>query len=75
VQRARIDGVQFEYRISGGGDPIVFIHAAFVADSFRSLLAEPDLAERYQLITYRRRGYGGTLGHSNSRRQGRNAGC
>jgi pimeloyl-ACP methyl ester carboxylesterase len=60
VERAEVDGVQLEYQFSGSGtgDPVVFIHGAFIADSFRPLLAEPTLAERYKLITYRRRGYG-----------------
>jgi pimeloyl-ACP methyl ester carboxylesterase len=58
VQRADIKGIQLEYQISGAGDSIVFIHGAFIADSFRPLLAEPALADRYKLITYRRRGYG-----------------
>jgi pimeloyl-ACP methyl ester carboxylesterase len=62
VERAEVDGVQLEYQISGTGtgDPVVFIHGAFIADSFRPLLAESALAERYKLITYRRRGYGST---------------
>jgi pimeloyl-ACP methyl ester carboxylesterase len=58
MQRADVNGVQLEYEISGVGDPIIFIHGAFIADSFRPLLAQPSLAGRYRLITYRRRGYG-----------------
>jgi pimeloyl-ACP methyl ester carboxylesterase len=48
------------YQISGNttGDAVVFIHGAFIADSFRPLLREPSLAGRYRLITYCRRGYG-----------------
>lgn len=42
------------------GEPVVFIHGAFIADAFRPLLREPSLAGRYQLITYHRRGYGGS---------------
>jgi len=60
MQRADINGVQLEYEFSGTGDPVVFIHGAFIADSFQPLLGEPPLADRYQLITYRRRGYGST---------------
>ena len=58
MEQANIDGVQLEYELSGTGEPIVFIHGAFIADSFRPLLAEPALAAGYQLITYHRRGYG-----------------
>ena len=60
MQRADIDGVQLEYEVSGTGDPIVFIHGAFIADSFRPLTSEPVLTNQFQLITYRRRGYGGS---------------
>jgi 3-oxoadipate enol-lactonase len=37
---------------------VICIHGAFIADAFQPLLTEPSLASRYQLITYRRRGYG-----------------
>jgi pimeloyl-ACP methyl ester carboxylesterase len=39
---------------------VVFIHGAFIADTFRPLLAEPSLAGRYRLILYYRRGYVGS---------------
>ena len=39
---------------------MVFIHGAFIADTFRPLLAEPSLADRYRLILYHRRGYAGS---------------
>jgi pimeloyl-ACP methyl ester carboxylesterase len=39
---------------------VVFIHGAFVADTFRPLLAEPSLAGRYRFILYHRRGYAGS---------------
>jgi pimeloyl-ACP methyl ester carboxylesterase len=39
---------------------VVFIHGAFIADTFRPLLAEPSLAGRYRLIHYHRRGYAGS---------------
>ena len=39
---------------------MVFIHGAFIADTFRPLLAEPGLADRYRLIRYHRRGYAGS---------------
>lgn len=64
MEWAEVDGIQLEYQISGTGtgEPVVFIHSAFIADSFRPLLAEPPLSERYKLITYHRRGYGNTSG-------------
>jgi pimeloyl-ACP methyl ester carboxylesterase len=44
----------------GAGEPVVFIHGALIADTFRPLLAEPGLADRYRLIHYHRRGYAGS---------------
>ena len=52
--------VELEYDVVGAGEPVVFIHGAFIADTFRLLLAEPVLVGRYQLILYRRRGYVGS---------------
>jgi pimeloyl-ACP methyl ester carboxylesterase len=60
VARAEIDGTTLEYEDSGAGEPVVFVHGAFVADAFRPLIAEPALAERFRLITYHRRGHGGS---------------
>jgi pimeloyl-ACP methyl ester carboxylesterase len=60
LERMRIDGAELEYEISGTGEPVVFIHGAFIADTFRPLLAEPSLAGRYRLILYHRRGYAGS---------------
>jgi pimeloyl-ACP methyl ester carboxylesterase len=60
LERARTDGAELEYEVSGTGDPVVFIHGAFIADTFRPLLAEPSLAGHYRLILYHRRGYAGS---------------
>jgi pimeloyl-ACP methyl ester carboxylesterase len=60
MQRATLDGVELDYEISGSGEPVVFIHGAFIADVFRPLLAEPRLTARHRLIAYHRRGYVGS---------------
>lgn len=60
MEKARINGAELEYEVSGTGEPVVFIHGAFIADAFRPLLAEPSLAGRYRLILYHRRGYVGS---------------
>jgi pimeloyl-ACP methyl ester carboxylesterase len=60
LERARTDGAELEYEVSGRGEPAVFIHGAFIADTFRPLLAEPSLAGHYRLILYHRRGYAGS---------------
>jgi pimeloyl-ACP methyl ester carboxylesterase len=60
LDRARLDGADLEYEVSGTGEPVLFIHGAFIADTFRPLLAEPSLSGRYRLILYHRRGYAGS---------------
>jgi pimeloyl-ACP methyl ester carboxylesterase len=60
LERVRTDGVELEYEVSGTDEPVVFIHGAFIADTFRPLLAEPSLAGHYRLILYHRRGYAGS---------------
>ena len=60
MERAEVDGISLEYEVAGAGEPVVFIHGAFVADTFRPLLAELSLAGRHRLITYHRRGYAGS---------------
>jgi 3-oxoadipate enol-lactonase len=60
MERADINGASLEYAVSGAGEPVVCIHGAFIADTFQPLLAEASLARRYRLITYHRRGYGGS---------------
>jgi pimeloyl-ACP methyl ester carboxylesterase len=60
LERAKLDGAELEYQVSGTGEPAVFIHGAFIADTFRPLLAEPSLAGRYRFILYHRRGYAGS---------------
>lgn len=60
MDHLRTDGVTLDYLMSGSGEPAVFIHGAFVADAFRPLASEPSLADRYRLILYHRRGYGGS---------------
>ena len=60
MERAVIDDIALEYEDPGPGEPVLCIHGAFVADSFRPLLSQRELTERYRLITYHRRGYAGS---------------
>jgi pimeloyl-ACP methyl ester carboxylesterase len=46
-----------EFEVRGDGEPVLLIHGAIVADSFLPMMSEPALSH-YQLIRYRRRGYG-----------------
>jgi pimeloyl-ACP methyl ester carboxylesterase len=60
METASINGAELEYEIAGSGEPVILIHGAFIADTFRPLLVEPSLASGYRLILYHRRGYGGS---------------
>ena len=60
MERAVVDGIALEYEAIGSGEPLVFIHGAFIADTFRPLLTEPSLVGRFRLISYHRRGYVGS---------------
>src|SRR2546423_577262 len=62
MERAEIDGIALEEEAAGPlvGEAVVCIPGAFVAETFRLLLAEKALAERYRLIAYHRRGYAGS---------------
>jgi pimeloyl-ACP methyl ester carboxylesterase len=59
MQRAQVDDVELEYEVVGAGEPVLFI-SPVLADGFRPLLSEPALADRYQLISYHRRGWVGS---------------
>ena len=50
-------GRVLEYETAGGGDAILFIHGAIIADSFAPMMREEALAG-FQLIRFRRRGFG-----------------
>ncbi len=60
MEHATTNGTELAYDTAGTGEPVVCIHGAFIADSFRPLLVEPSLVNRYWLILYHRRGYAGS---------------
>ncbi|MDQ3349994.1 MAG: alpha/beta hydrolase [Acidobacteriota bacterium] len=59
MQHAHVNGVELEYEVTGSGEPVLLI-SPVVADGFRPLLSERVLADRYQLITYHKRGWVGS---------------
>ena len=61
MERADLDGVTLEYEVSGTGEPVVLIHGALVADTYKAWMKDPALAG-FRLIRYRRRGYAGSKG-------------
>ena len=59
MQKARVNGVELEYDVTGKGEPVLFI-SPVVADGFLPLLSEPSLTRRHLLVTYHKRGWGGS---------------
>lgn len=60
MEQAPVGDAELEYEVVGVGEPVVFIHGAFVADALVPLRNEDALGDRYRLIFYRRRGYVGS---------------
>jgi pimeloyl-ACP methyl ester carboxylesterase len=58
MQRARVNGVELEYEVTGSGEPVLLI-SPVLADGFLPLVPEPAL-DRYQLIRYHKRGWVGS---------------
>ncbi len=64
MKHLEVDGVVIEYEVHGTGEPVLLIHLSVLADGLAvPLMARPELASRYQLVHYYRRGYmGSSLG-------------
>lgn len=64
MERLEVDGAVIEYEVHGDGEPVLLIPVSVVGDGLgRPLLRQPELASRFRLIHYHRRGYlGSTLG-------------
>jgi pimeloyl-ACP methyl ester carboxylesterase len=60
MKRARVDGGELEFEVTGAGEPVLLIHGALVAEAYAPLCAEPALNSRYRLVRYHRRGYAGS---------------
>ena len=59
MESANVNGVELEYEVTGAGEPVLLV-SPVVADGFLPLVAEPALADRYQLIRYHKRGWVGS---------------
>lgn len=59
MESANVNGVELEYEVIGAGEPVLLV-SPVIADGFMPLLAEPALADRYQLIRYHKRGWVGS---------------
>jgi pimeloyl-ACP methyl ester carboxylesterase len=59
MEIAPVNGVELEYEVVGTGEPVLLI-SPVLADGFLPLMTEPELADRYQLIRYHKRGWVGS---------------
>jgi 3-oxoadipate enol-lactonase len=59
MNKATINGVELEYEVQGSGEPLLLI-SPVLADGFVPLLAEPELADRYRVVVYHKRGWVGS---------------
>jgi pimeloyl-ACP methyl ester carboxylesterase len=60
MSRASLEGIELEYEVRGGGEPVVLVHAGVFASWFRPFTSEPALAGRYRVVSYHRVGYMGS---------------
>ena len=58
MERARFGDVELDYDSRGRGEPLLFIHGAFVAREYDCVVGRPEFPrERFRAITYDRPGY------------------
>ena len=60
MQRARVNGVELEYELTGTGEPVVLVHGGLLADENAPLTRERALTDRYTVLNYHRRGFAGS---------------
>lgn len=59
MEKATVNDIEIEYEVVGAGEPVLFI-SPVIADGALPLTHERALRERYQLVRYRKRGWGGS---------------
>ncbi len=60
MERVRLNGADIEFDVRGSGAPAVFIHGAILSDGFVPVIEQTGIAENFQIVHYRRRGYAGS---------------
>jgi pimeloyl-ACP methyl ester carboxylesterase len=60
MERVQLNGADVEYDVRGSGAPVVFIHGAILSDGFVPVIEQAGIAENFQIVHYRRRGYAGS---------------
>lgn len=58
TDRVAVDGLELAYELRGSGEPVVLIHWGVSALWAEPLMDEPELADRYRLLSYHRAGFG-----------------
>ena len=59
MERAQLNGADIEYDVRGSGAPVVFTHGA-ILDGLVPVIEQAGIAENFQIVHYRRRGYAGS---------------
>src|ERR1700747_671773 len=57
MERVRLNGADIEYEVRGSGTPVVFNTGSILADGFVPVIEQTGIAESFQIVHYRRRGY------------------
>ena len=60
MERVQLNGADIEYDVRGSGAPVVFIHGSVLSDGFVPVIEQTGIAENFQIVHYRRRGYAGS---------------
>ena len=60
MKRAQLNGADIEYEVRGSGAPVVFIHGSVLSDGFVPVIEQTGIAENFQIVQHRRRGYAGS---------------
>lgn len=58
--RVQLNSAELEYDEAGAGEPLLAIHGGFIANTFHPLLSETRLTANHRVISYNRRGFGGS---------------
>jgi pimeloyl-ACP methyl ester carboxylesterase len=56
----KLEAAELQYIDQGSGEPILLVHGGIIADGLAPLLKEAALTRHYRLISFHRRGYGGS---------------
>jgi len=59
VNRIDLNGVELEYEEAGSGEPVVLLHGGLLCRENEPLVREAALTDRYRVVNYHRRGFGG----------------